>query len=223
MKADFPREKEALEWVTYFFREMGPRFSSTDANWRTSKETLAKQAGDQQDKSIREPGGLALFQGDIRAIEMLCDLAARHLAEGKEMPEPLRIFTCLFLLQPFTKWRDDGEKLVPGGKIKSKPGPHPRDRSNRNHAICVAIETVMYRWGFDATRNPASKDSAKHVSAASIVRDGLGRGANINLTEAAVNKIWNDWGDRGGISYKDFIAANHGRIERWKPSGSSRP
>jgi hypothetical protein len=210
MKADArpTAEKKALEFATRFFSREEATFSSTEGNWLKSKEILAKQSPDEQEKSIRVLGKLALIDGDIRAIDMLCDLAARHLAEKKQMPESLRIFACLFLQHPFTKWRDDGVRLVPGEKIKSKPGPHPRNRSNRNHAICAAIEIIMYECGFDATRNPGSKDLAKRASAASIVRDGLEKGAKIHLTEAAVNKIWNDWGGRGTTSFKDFMASD---------------
>jgi hypothetical protein len=207
MKADArpSREEEPLEFAANFFRKHKSWFSSTQGNWLGSKAILAKQPPDVQQKLFRGLGKLALIDGDIRAIEMLCDMAARHLAEKKEMPESLRIFTCLFLTHPFTKWRGDGERLVPGEKIKSKPGPHSRDRSNRNQAICVIIEAIRYQWGFGATRSPASKDSAKRSSAVSIVRDALEKGGNINLTEAAVNKIWNDWGDKGE-SFEDFMA-----------------
>jgi hypothetical protein len=201
-------EKKALNFATEFFSGNEAYFSSTEGNWLKSKKMLAERSPDEQEKSIRVLWKLALIDGDIRAIDMLCDLAARHLAENKQMPESLRIFTCLFLQHPFTKWRDDGARLVPGEKIKSKPGPHPRDRSNRNHAICVAIEAIMYEWGFDATRNPGSKDLVKRASAASIVRDGFEKGAIIHLTEAAVNKIWNDWGDRCTTSFKDFMASD---------------
>jgi hypothetical protein len=160
MKADAPptAEKRALEFATRYFRRDAAYFSSTEGNWLKSKEILAKQSPDEQEKQIRALGKLAMIDGDIRVIDMLCDLAARHLAENKQMPESLRIFTCLFLQYPFTKWKPTGKGLVPGEKIKSKPGPHRRERSNRNHAICVAIKAIMYEWGFDATRNPASKD-----------------------------------------------------------------
>jgi hypothetical protein len=210
MKADArpAAEKKALEFATEYFSKDEACFSSTEGNWLRTKEILANTPSGEQEKWIRALGKLAIIDGDIRAIEMLCNLAARHLAKEKQMPESLRIFTCLFLRHPFTKWRPEGDKLVPGEKIKSKPGPHPRDRSQRNHAICVAIEAIMYEWGFDATRNPASKDKAKRASAASIVRDGLAKGANVNLTEAAVNKIWNDWGDKGTTSFKDFMASD---------------
>jgi hypothetical protein len=207
MKADArpSREKEALEFAANFFRDYNHEFSA-EGNWLARKEALAKETPNEQEKAIRGLGGLALFKGDIRAIEMLCDLAARYIEEKRRMPKSLRIFTCLFLRHPFTTFRSEGEKLVPGEKIKSKPGPHPQDRSNRNQAICVVIEAIRYHWGFDATRSPASKGSAKHVSAASIVRDALEQGVNINLTEAAVNKIWNDWRDRSGESFEDFMA-----------------
>ena len=179
-------EEEALGFATWFFRSCA-KYITVEGGKLHSIEMVANMPPDERDKHIKNLGGLALIKGDLHAIEILCGLAARYIAEGKPLPESLLIFTCLFLRHPFTKWRDGGDKLVPGEKVKPKPGPRPRNHSGRNHAICAAIETIVIDWGFAPTRNAATGAA----SAASIVRDGLEKGGKIHLTEVAINKIWN--------------------------------
>ena len=56
--------------------------------------------------------------------------------------------------------------------------------------IAVAISEIVKLWKLPATRNNATADSNARASGASIVREAIEKGANIHLTEAAINKIW---------------------------------
>jgi hypothetical protein len=193
MKADVrplqSAENRALKWAISFFLDHADALTA-DGGKASRVRIIANASPEEREKSVRRIANLALFYGDLYAIDILRELAAECIAEGKPLTGSLQTFTCLFLKHPFRKWRPTGKSVTVGEKIKSRPGPRERDLSIRNIIITVVIESIAKEWGFAPTRNTASKDTDVRASAASIVRDALERAVNINLTEAAVNKIW---------------------------------
>jgi hypothetical protein len=190
MKADArsPAEQEALKWATRFLKSAANDLTveGGKAAWVRG---IAKLPPDSQEELISEFTVAALVHGDLYAFEILGELAAERIAEGKPLSGALHAFTVLFLRHPFSRWRIF-EGSVTAEKIKSKPGPRQLELSHRNNVIIQMIKLIRVEWGLPPTRNTASRDTAAHASGASIVRDALEKGANVNLTEAAVNKIW---------------------------------
>src|SRR5262249_3913791 len=121
-------------------------------------------------------------------------LALEHIHLKKPMSQNLQTFVYFRLLHPNMKVRQNSDGYSVSA-FKRKSGPKADDWMYRDWQITHAIESIRYKWGFQATRNPASQSP----SAASIVRDALEKGANQNLTEGAVNKVWNEKG-------KDYAA-----------------
>jgi hypothetical protein len=203
MKADArpSAEKEALSWAIEFFRTRA-RYLNPKSFRENNLKYVEQCAEDwfvlpegEREEQLNELAELAIFDGDGFATMYLCELAIKHI--GKEMPFPpkLRLFTFFRLRWPNVKWHSEarnGASGLAGARIKKSPGPSSDEFLLRNGAILTAVAQIIDKWKFQATRSPASTD--KRVSAASIVRDAIETGAGRHLTEAAINKIWNEHG-----------------------------
>lgn len=117
---------------------------------------------------------------DDADIFNLCSLAAELIERGEPLPGYLRDFIVKFL------------RRDPIFKPSSKRGRKRGDLASRDVFIDAVIAHIVKTWRFAATRNEA----AGRPSAASIVREGLEKGADIRLTEKAINKIWHSYRKR---------------------------
>jgi hypothetical protein len=140
----------------------------TTAGHRIRAQTLAGRIRQRFGKPGWDP---------VSSIRGLCKFAAVLMNEGEPLPESLRLFIMMFLLEPNWFLKKVGAKGRKYGHLKL-----------RDLFIGGAIEDIVEKWKFPATRNEATE----RPSAASIVRDALKRGAGIHLTEKAVNTIWGE-------------------------------
>jgi hypothetical protein len=124
-------------------------------------------------------------EGNEWAELILLELAAALIEHGKPIPESMRPFTAKHL-------RDRNERQP------RRRGRKPSDLTFRDFTIATAIGMIALQWKLRPTRNEASS----RPSAASIVKDALARGANLHLTEPAINKIWSSSGLHDG--WKQF-------------------
>jgi hypothetical protein len=88
-----------------------------------------------------------------------------------------------------------------GEALPTRRGRKPHINFRRDFAIVRAIDDLTRR-GFYATRNDATKATAKRESACSILVKALGQ-VNINMSEGAVEKVWTkhrDWIDAFSFS-----------------------
>jgi hypothetical protein len=115
-------------------------------------------------------------KGSKLGTKVSLELAAALIERGETLRGPLQEFIVEFLRNPKEPRRGAGRRAS-------------SDLTSRNMWIRYLITTILFRSKFPATRNEATK---ARPSAASIVRDALKTGAGIHLTEAAINKIWND-------------------------------
>jgi hypothetical protein len=147
MKADArsPAEQEALKWATRFLKSAANDLTveGGKAAWVRG---IAKLPPDSQEELISEFTVAALVHGDLYAFEILGELAAERIAEGKPLSGALHAFTVLFLRHPFSRWRIF-EGSVTAEKIKSKPGPRQLELSHRNNVIIQMIKLIRVEWG----------------------------------------------------------------------------
>jgi hypothetical protein len=116
----------------------------------------------------------AARHGDKLGTKVSLELAAALIERGDALWGPLQKYIVEFLRNPKAPTRRSGRKAS--------------QLANRNWVIHYVIAMIVGRSEIPATRNDASK--GKRASAASIVREALEKGAGLNLTEEAVNKIW---------------------------------
>jgi hypothetical protein len=128
---------------------------------------------------------------DEAHFDMLREFTAKLIEVGAPLSGTLRGFVAGFLRNPM--------------KVKRRPGPSRLDFRYRDLVIQDAVWHIRDTWKFPATRHP---DEAR-CTAASIVSKALAKGANINIGEAAVNKIWNAGAAgrkrRGGMSAQKLM------------------
>ena len=175
-------EREALQWAADLFRvctsilsaEGSRRFLAVSAvNSFLEAYDRAKDGG--ADDKITVEDYLYELQEEQFTPDLRCAAAAALLERNEQLPTSLREFVVDFLRNP---------------KVKRKAGRDLNDLKQRNKLIAVAIQIIAERWKFHPTRN----DATEGASAASIVRDALAAGAELDLTEAAINKIWRRFG-----------------------------
>ena len=176
-------EKEALEWAVEFFRgeaanlkRDGSRTQGREFRMTTDVSTYHHFSRRDQAKVQRMLKNTVEWAhgGDTSAGQALCDIAADLLKRGEPLPNSLLQFVIGFL-------RD------PKANVRRGRGPNPNDLAHRNRRIFYATREIVDRWKF-----PATGDNDARSSAASIARDALELGARVNITEAAVNKIWRE-------------------------------
>jgi hypothetical protein len=197
------REQKALEWATDFFREnaddLTPEGCLDEAydpdslieeydEWRKrfpNRQSWPDPAVYLKERYGFEPQMIRLLRVSLTtegdpAISNLCALAAELIERGEPLSETLKIFIIKYL------------RRDPSFEPAKKRGPKYHRRAYRDVCIVEAIEHITETWKFHATRNPATEGP----SAASIVVVALKNGADIKLTEAAINKIWREFGGR---------------------------
>jgi hypothetical protein len=175
-------EQEALQWATDWFRdcagtlsvEGSRRFLAASAvNSFLEAYDRAKDGG--ADDKITVEDYLYELQEEQFTPDLRCAAAAALLERNEHLPTSLREFVVDFLRNP---------------KVKRKAGRDFNVLRHRNKLIAETIQIIAERWKFHPTRN----DATEGASAASIVRDALAAGAELHLTEAAINKIWRRFG-----------------------------
>ena len=191
-------EKQALGWAIEYFQK---RAEALGQRGSASLVSLAYDAADalmdpklvppgQFDECLKELVRSALADGDETAGIYLSGVVIKFIALGKPFPEPLRYFTMFRLLHPGMTWCYDPDLDEWSGQPqKRKPGPKSGDWLVRDVTVVHAIHHIVLTWKFQPTRNPATEGP----SAASIVRDAMAA-VGSKVTEAAVNKIWNENG-----------------------------
>jgi hypothetical protein len=176
-------EEEAFQWASDFFHE--DRFELTPEGSRAAMYDAEEliELYDERHKDLKlfneefaRLHRIALSGEGPFAVVLLCSLAATLIERGEPLPVRLRLFTARFLRQD------------PIFEQTGKPGPKRGDLIPRDIIISEAIQQIVKTWGLPATRNEAT-DAA---SAASIVRDALAKGADVYLSEKAINKIWSE-------------------------------
>lgn len=177
------REKEALHWATNFCHDL--RFELTPEGSRDvaydAQDLIGMYDDRHKDQKFFDDHMARYFRvalsgegyADV-AIFNLCSLAAALIERGEPLPKYLRNFTVKFLL------RD------PIFETTGKPGRTHGDLLHRDICISEAIEHIVKTWEFQPTRNEATTTP----SAASIVRNALEKGAEVHLSEKAINNIW---------------------------------
>jgi len=186
MKADVQSqaEKEALEWAIQFFRLQAKHFTHKGRAERAqeiAEFTAAILFDDDlvppevRPQRLSERLANAVVDGNELSIKIMCELAIKYLELEKPLPSELRTFLLFHLRYPGAKLQvREGQKGFTGVEwIKPKPGPGGYYWLIRNYAIVHAIERIMFKWKFQATRSPATKELAKRASAASIVCEGI--------------------------------------------------
>jgi len=156
-------EKEALEAATNYFRHYA-------ANLTTEGSKLLRKYWAPiliRDADCYVNTANPIIAGDLREI------CAARLERGEPLSEALRGFVAEFLRNP-------------GKRKNTKRGPSGGDLAMRDLTIAGWVHHIVDKWNFPATRNAASN----HPSAASIVQKALKRGAEIDLKESQINKIW---------------------------------
>jgi hypothetical protein len=170
------QEKEALQWAIGHFQSLADFLK----HGGTLKEDLKNQIrmirsgvvpfdySDDVAQLVKDADG-----GDEAAHTILLETAATFIEQGiaLEYDSPLREFLVKFLRNP---------------KLKRKPGRKHRVVAQRNTLIGYAVWRINRDWKFPATRNEATQSA----SAISITKKALSE-VGINLTEAAITKIWN--------------------------------
>ena len=179
-----------LKWAVEFFRDLADELTPEGSGRMAyDAETLVDMYDNWrlEDPKAFDAHMACLFrvsltnEGDAAIFE-LCALAAELIERGEPLPKHLKVFIVKFL------------RRDPIFDIARKRGPRYGDLAHRDVCIIEAMQYIVKTWGFSATRNSASRDGAKHPSAASITREALEKGAKLHLTEAAVNKIWQAFG-----------------------------
>jgi hypothetical protein len=103
------------------------------------------------------------------AHEYLLAVAAALIDNNYSLPNPLKEFVIEFLRNPEVPRR----------------GPGRKRNYRRDNFIAWAVAMIFVKWEFSPTRNDATRDA----SAISIVKRALEE-IGVNLTEAAISKIW---------------------------------
>jgi hypothetical protein len=103
------------------------------------------------------------------AHEYLLAVAAALIDNNYSLPDPLKEFTIEFLRNPEAP----------------RPGPGRKRNYRRDVVIAWVVAGICIQWEFSATRNEATSGA----SAISIVKRALEE-VGVNLTEAAIVKIW---------------------------------
>jgi hypothetical protein len=212
----------ALEWAIGFFRfhrdemkrENGERVSLGtvlngginvwDAVARLNPDKLDAYAQDVIDGMVANGLGY-----------LVPHLAARLTERGDQVPKPIRDFICSFLRDP-AKWQSRDR------------GPPKIINVRRDILIGAAVMTIAQWNGIAPTRNRAAKGS----SASSIVKEALDKTAKLNVTEATVERCWDDFRrmidvlhetDPGGAFHigDGLVIAN--KIVRFDPVASGLP
>lgn len=116
---------------------------------------------------------IACARKDGEVYEYLLAIAAALIENGYALPAPLKEFVVGFLQNP---------KVPRPGRGRKRATLSPRD-----NFIAWVVSMICLRWKFHATRNEATE----RASAASITQKALSQ-VGIYLTEAAINKIWNN-------------------------------
>jgi len=203
MKADVKSDeyqKQAIEWAIKYFsdddctRDLGPaddieatallmvwenlrRSRNPDFFCRFISHIISNATNPGQEPSPVDWDPRSTARG-------LCQFAGTLMSQGHSLPEPLHNFIINFLDDPNLE------------NFASASGRKKRPNAFRDLRIIVAINHIVRTWEFRATR-ARRKDTAKGLSAASIVKDALEK-SGVYLTEDAVNKIWNEtkeaWG-----------------------------
>jgi hypothetical protein len=186
-------EKEAIEWlVAKFFSDSGfVKYLKQERGFGAlaelcGAEVVLQNEPDKFEEFISERITAARRhkrrrddpEGWARALR---EFAGGKIKQGELLPEALRRFVVEFLLDPNAFGAHSAIEFCDSQKAATRI-----DRKFRDVTIRALINDVRTRWKFPATRSAASE----HVSAAKIVRDALDKGANLTLTEAAINKIW---------------------------------
>jgi hypothetical protein len=116
-----------------------------------------------------------LFSSVRLLVECLLALAADSIERDEPLPPALRRLVVVALRHPARITVENARDRIPW---------------TRNFAIASAVNAIVKETGITATRNRARRSKGLTPSACSIVADALG-GRKINLTEDAVEKIWN--------------------------------
>lgn len=196
-------EKEALQWAIGEFQRNKAllKFGGTAEERAAWIVKVLLYAGTASDGEIFLAGSEfdraadyveAAQHGDKLGTKVSLALGAALIERGEVLREPLRELIVEFLRNPKPPKRGAGRKAS--------------DLVERNSTISYVIGIVAIRWKFSATRNEATQNP----SAVSIVQAALEK-VGINLTEAAVTRIWN----RSGISGVParLSRRSHGRKE----------
>jgi hypothetical protein len=112
----------------------------------------------------------------------LLAVAAALINNNYSLPDPLKEFVIEFLRNPEAP----------------QPGPGRKRNFRRDDFIAWTVAMICMKWEFSPTRNDATRDA----SAISIVKRALEE-VRVNLTEAAISKIWD----------KSYYKAS---VMRWK-------
>jgi hypothetical protein len=176
-------EREALQWAADWFRDRASVLSAEGSrgflvagavNSFLAAYDNAKYSIKTDEKILVEDL-LHAFEEEHFTPDLRCKVAAALLERNEQLPSSLREFVVDYLRNP---------------KVNRKAGRDFFDLKLRNTLIADTICIISERWKFHPTRNDATEDA----SAASIVRDALAGGADLRLTEAAINKIWRRFG-----------------------------
>ena len=111
--------------------------------------------------------------------EYLLAVAAALIDNNYSLPDPLKEFVIEFLRNPEAP----------------RPSPGRKRNYRRDNFIAWAVAMICIRWDFSPTRNDATKDA----SAISIVKRALEE-VSVNLTEAAISKIWDKSYYKGSVA-----------------------
>jgi hypothetical protein len=111
--------------------------------------------------------------------EYLLAVAAALMNNDHSLPGPLKEFVIEFLRSTEVPRR----------------GPARKPDYSRDNFIAWAVATICIRWKFSPTRNEATKGP----SAISIVKRALEE-VGVNLTEAAISKIWDKSYYKGSVA-----------------------
>jgi len=204
MKSEHKRKQKALEEAIALLEANAQAMNS--GPWYVA-EVRAKKIFEEMQRG--EMDGFEQIRArwvaqDEYAIAVLCKLAELHILSDKLMPDYLKFFVVIRLIEPTAVPNIVNGKLAGFVPAKGKRGPQRYNNFSRDNAIINIVRLIKEKYGYEAIRGDDKRSPDSAPSAASIVAEaskivGLGTGPSKrgqkrsqkgSVDESTISNLW---------------------------------